>query len=351
MRRAAQVVLIAGFVLFMTASPASADPAKPGQYRSIITSPSPPDVQVKVIGGDSFLQVQVDRGHELIVFAYSASAPDGKGEPFLRVRADGGVDENQQSPFTFSIQSRYGATPPSDLDPAGPPQWKQVASDGAFAWHDHRIHWMSPTKKPGIKPGDVVQDWTVPMSIDGRAASVSGYLVLAHPIQSWLWFTIAALLAIVIVVVGRGTSTFVAGTAVTVAGAIASYAGEAEHKVVPTRAGGTLLVVLLPVVALVAGIVAVAWHRRAIGVIASLVSVATLAGWAIMRFTVLTQPILPTSANYSVDRFATALALGAAAGAAVLAVRSGGLVPTLPDLRDDDEDDRLDVARPSAATM
>ncbi len=337
MRRVAEIVLLAGFLVVATAGPAGADPAKPGDYRSIITSPDPPHVHVEVIGGDSFLQVQVERGHELIVYAY-ASTPDSKGEPFLRVRPDGGVDENQQSPFTFSIQTRYGTTqPPPNLDPSGPPQWKQVASDGAYAWHDHRIHWMSPTRKPGIEPGDVVQDWTVPMSIDGQPVSVTGYVVLAHPIQSWLWFVIAGVVAVGIVVAGRGQSTFVAGIAVAVAGALATYVGEAEHQVVPARAGGTLLVVLLPAVALVAGAVAVALHRRAIGVIASLLSVATLAGWAIMRITVLTKPILPTSANYDVDRIGTALAIGAAIGAAVLAVRSGGLVPKLPDLRDDED--------------
>ena len=341
MRRLAQIVLAAVFLVVAMAGPAGADPAKPGDYRSIITSPDPPHVHVQVIGGDSFLQVQVERGHELIVYAY-ASTPGGKGEPFLRIRADGGVDENQQSPFTFSIQSRYGTTqPPDNLDPSGPPQWKQVASDGAYAWHDHRIHWMSPTKKPGIEPGDVVQDWNVPMTVDGRTASVTGYVVLAHPIQSWPWYVIAGVAAVAIIVIGRGDSTFVAGVAMTLAAALATYVGEAEHRVVPTRAGGTLLVVLLPAVALVSGVVAVALHRRAIGVIASLLSVATLAGWAIMHFAVLTKPILPTSANYDVDRFGTSLAIGAAIAAAVLAVRSGGLVPKLPDLRDDEDEPAL----------
>ncbi|MEY2570160.1 MAG: hypothetical protein QOE63_510 [Acidimicrobiaceae bacterium] len=340
MRRLVWILLLAGVVVLGTAQPASADPAKPGDYKSIITGVEPATsvVHVQVIGGDSFLQVQVDRGHELLVYAYSATAPNGVGEPFLRIRADGGVDENQQSNYTYSIETRYGTLPPSNLDPSGPPQWKQVASDGAFAWHDHRIHWMSPIRKPGIKPGDVVQDWTVPMSIDGQPLTARGYLVLAHPIQAWLWFVAAAVIAVVAIVAGKRKSTFVAGVALTLASAVALYVGEGEHKVVPTRAGGTILVVLLPGIALIAAIVALVLHKRAIGVIASLLSVATLAGWTIMRIAVLTKPVLPTSLSYNVDRAGTALAIGVAIAAAVLAVSSGGLIPKLPDLADDEDE-------------
>jgi len=138
------------------------------------------------------------------------------------------------------------------------------------------------------------------MSVDGQALTVRGYLVLAHPIQSWLWFVVAAVIARVAIVAGKRKRTFVAGVALTLAGAVALYVGAGEHKVVPKRAGGTL------------------------------------AGWTIMRIAVLTKPILPTSLSYNVDRAGTVLAVGVAIGAAVLAVSSGGLVPRLPDLSDDE---------------
>jgi hypothetical protein len=338
MRHAVRVVLLAGLVVLASASPAAADPPAPGEYRSIIqqVQPSLPVLHVSVLGGDSFLEVSTDRGHELIVYAYSATAPDGKGEPFLRIRADDVVEENQQSPFTYSIQDRFGnVQTPASLNPAGPPQWKQVATGGTYAWHDHRIHWMSPERKPGLKPGDIVQEWTVPMTVDGQDVKVSGDVVLEHPIASWPWFALIILVAGGVILVGRGTSTFVAGLALTLTAAGALVAGIAERSIIPPGAGGSSLVVTLPAVALGAGALALILHRRAIGVVASLLSVATLAGWAIMRFSVLLEPVLPTDLPFSVDRAITAAALGACAGASVLAVRSGGLLPKLPELTDD----------------
>lgn len=336
---AVKVVLLAGLLLLATASPAAADPPEPGEYRSIIqkVEPTLPVLQVRILGGDSFLEVAVERGRELLVYAYAASTPDGKGEPFLRIRADGVVEENQQSPYTYSIQDRYGIVQtPQSLNPAGPPQWKQVATGGTYAWHDHRVHWMSPERKPGLEPGDIVQEWTVPMTVDGQNVSVSGVVVLEHPIATWPWFALIVIVAGGVIVLGRGTSTFVAALALTLAAAGALLAGMAERSIVPPGAGGSSLVVTLPAVALAAGALALVLHRRAIGVIASLLSVATLAGWAVMRFAVLVEPVLPTDLSFNVDRAITAAALGVCAAASVLAVRSGGLIPKLPELTDDE---------------
>ena len=74
--------------------------------------------------------------------------------------------------FTYINDDRYGA---NDLAPsrlqgvdvtALEPDWEQVATDGTFAWHDHRTHWMSstppdtdapekaegPVSRPGLRP-------------------------------------------------------------------------------------------------------------------------------------------------------------------------------------------------------
>lgn len=341
MRVLIRLVVLAGLVVLLTAGPAAADPAKPGDYTSTITDVTPPldGVQVKVIGGDSFLQVSADPGREVIVYA-QGTPDEAHGEPFLRIRADGVVEQNMQSPYTYSIQDRYGnVKPPDGLDPTGPPEWQQVGTGGVFAWHDHRIHWMSPTKKPGIKPGDVVQTWTVPMSVDGVETTISGVLVLAAPISAIPWFLLAAVVAIVAVVVGKGTSTLVAGIVVLVASAFALYVGYEYHQAVPARAGGSALQVVLPAISVVAGIVAVALHRKPAGVIGSLLAAACLGAWSIQRIAVLFNPVLPTGISYNVDRAATAFALGAAVGAAVLAVRSGGLIPHFAELSDEEDTD------------
>jgi hypothetical protein len=335
--RAAALALL---VVMFTAGPAAADPAKPGEYTSTITSVEPAleHARVEILGGDSFLQVSVDRDHEVDV--YAPGTPDvDHGQPFHRVRADGVVEENRQSPYTYAIQTRYGTQPPDGLDPSGPPDWQQVGTGGVFAWHDHRVHWMSPTKKAGIHPGDIVQTWSVAMAVDGTAVTVAGVVRLAHPISPIPWFAAAVVLAAAAVLLGRGASTFVAAITVLFSALAALVVGLADYRAVPPRAGGTALVWVLPAIALVAAVVALVRHRTALGVIASLLAAACLGGWAIQRIAVLLEPVLPTDLPFAVDRAGTAGALGAAAAAAVLAVRSGGLVPRFAELVDDEEDD------------
>jgi hypothetical protein len=329
--------VLAGLVVLVTAGPAGADPAKPTEYTSVVQRMDPvtPGLTVKIIGGDSFLDVKVEPGHEVIVFAYATT---GHGEPFLRIRADGVVEENQQSEYTYRIQDRYANVEvPANLNPSGPPEWKQVGSGHEFAWHDHRVHWMSPDRKPGIKPGDVVQTWQVDMTFDGKPVSVEGVVLLAKPTVPAAWFAAAVAIAIAVIVIGRGRSTLVAAVAVLVAGLGATIVGWEEHVAVPSAAGGTALSYADPHVALVAAAIAVALHRKPLGVIATLLADAALVGWAVLRIDVLLEPVLPTELSFNLDRTGTVLALGASAAAAFLAVRSGALVPKLPTLVDDDE--------------
>ena len=293
-------LVLAALVVIVTAGPASADPAKPTEYTSIVQTmePATPGLSVKIVGGDSFLEVTADAGHEVVVFAYATT---GHGEPFLRIRADGVVEENQQSPYTFQIRDRYAnVNIPSNLNPTGPPEWKQVGTGHEFAWHDHRVHWMSPDRKPGIKPGDVVQTWEVDMTFDGKPVAVSGVVLLAHPIVPAAWFAAAVAVAVAVVVIGKGRSTLVAAISVLVASIGATVVGWEEHLAVPPVAGGTPLTYVVPLVALVAAIVAVVMHRKPIGVVTTLLSVAALVGWAVLRIDVLLQPVLPTELSFNV---------------------------------------------------
>src|SRR5215471_16537127 len=113
--RIARLLVRSAFVallgLVVLANPAGADPAKPTDYKSTVTRLEPPTdaVSLKVVGGDGFLSLKVQPGHEVIVKGYA-------GGPWLRVRADGVVEENQLSPATYLNAKRYGTTPaPSNV--------------------------------------------------------------------------------------------------------------------------------------------------------------------------------------------------------------------------------------------
>ena len=301
--RIARVVLrsclIALIGLFLLAGPAGADPAKPVDFKSTVLrlDPATDAVKLKVVGGDGFLTMDVQPGHEVIVQGYS-------GGPWLRVRADGVVEENQLSPATFLNANRYAqvTVPPnvtSDTEVHSPPEWKQVGTDGQFSWHDHRIHWMSPDDPPNTSRGQIVpgfDPWQVFFTVDGKPVVAQGQLVWEHaqnPIPS---IALAIVACGLVIVIGRGKSTFVAAVAVGVSSLAALETGIIAYRSIPKTAGPNPLEIVLPAAALIAAIVGLVFHRKPVGVIAILASLAALAGWAIMRITVLFHPILPTDA-------------------------------------------------------
>ncbi len=335
--RSAFLALLALVVL---ANPAHADPAKPGDYTSTVTSVNPQTdaISLKVVGGDGFLSLKVQPGHEVVVNGYA-------GGPWLRVRSDGVVEENQLSPATYLDKNRYGTTPaPSnvtnDTELHSPPQWKQVATGGEFAWHDHRIHWMSPDSPPGATRGAVLPQynpWRVALTVDNKPVEVDGQLVWQKQESPIPWIAMGLLACAVTIFLGKGRSTFVAAIAVLLASVAALQTGIVAYRSIPRVAGPNPLEIVLPSFAVLAALVGLLWHRKPLGVIAILASLAALAGWAIMRIAGLVHPVLPTDAPFWLDRTSTAIAVGIAVAAAVLAVRSGALVLRLPELDFADE--------------
>lgn len=339
--RLARVVLGACALVVLTAAPASADPAKPGDYRSTVTrtEPTVPGITVKVVGGDGFLDLTVQSGHDVTVLGYA-------GGPWLHIRPDGTVEENQLSPATFLNNSRFALTQApanvnEDSEKNQTPVYKTVGSGGTFAWHDHRIHWMSPQPEQGAVRGAILpgfDDWKVPMIVDGTTVTVHGQLFYANTVSPIPWFALAILVAAAAVFIGRGKSTFVAGLAVLLASVGALEVGIVAYRSIPSVAGPNPLEIALPAVATLAALAGALLHRKSLGVVCILGAVAALAGWAFMRIAVLLHPILPTDSPFALDRAATAVALGCSVAAAVLAVRSGALVLRLPDLDFDDDD-------------
>ena len=136
-------------------STALADPPGPTDYqsemRSAVAPPTASDRDVGIVGGDSFFQLRPSSpGTEVIVVGY-------QGEDALWFRPDGTVWENRNSPSTYLNADRLGgAGIPANATADAEPDWRQVASDGNFSWHDHRAHWMQEARPFGLGPGDQI---------------------------------------------------------------------------------------------------------------------------------------------------------------------------------------------------
>jgi hypothetical protein len=340
-RRLAAGALVAAVAVVGGAAPAAADPPRPTDYRSTVTAVQvvPAEgqaaeaaaaesevmaavVQAEVVGGDAFLELTVAAGHEVVVTGYAE-------EPYLRFLADGTVERNRRSPATYLNDDRLGAVElPAEADETAEPEWEAVGDGGRYAWHDHRIHWMSETPPDGIAPGEKVQDWAVALTVDGKPVTVRGVLVRAHDVSALPWIMLAVVAGIACLLAGRNRALPVAAVSVLAAAAGAFVAGRGQYGVAPAGSGANPLVVAVPAIAVAAGIgaiVALALRRPTIAATATLAAAAAVIGWAVLRLSVLWTPVLPTELNASLDRALTALALGFAVGAAGLVVWRGQL--------------------------
>ena len=69
-----------------------------------------------------------------------------------------------------------------------------------------------------------------------------------------------------------------------------------------------------------------------------------LATWGVFRFSVLSNPVLPTDVPFALERLTTALALGVGVGVVVVAFRSGAFTLALMPLDEDEDEDEAEPA-------
>lgn len=303
------------------AGPVAADPAGPTDFQSevVAVEPEVADLHLRVIGGDSFLELRAPAGTDVVVIGYYE-------EPYLRFDADGTVHENRRSPTTYLNEDRYAdATPPSDAAAEAEPEWRLVATDGRYAWHDHRIHWMLPDPPPGLSAGDQVVDGTVPLEVDGEPVAVnvvSTWQEAPSVVPSVLGAVVAAaVVAGARVLGGRRSGPWVAlgaSVATAVVGGVAYWS-------VPRETGPSLVPLLLPLVAAALSVVALVVPRWREALV--LAAAAELIIWAAVRRDGLTAAILPTDAPFWLDRSVTTGAAVVGVGLLALAVRDGALGP------------------------
>ena len=155
--------------------------ADASNYVSEITDPGHPDLQWKMYGGDALIELTNGTGETLVVEGYT-------GEPYLKFVPGDGVYQNIHSPAVYYNTDRYANTALPDIaDPEADPEWERVGSGEAYAWHDHRAHWMSPVPPSGIfSDPDTEQkvfDWSfiVRGQLDG-----SEHLFIVRGTLSWV---------------------------------------------------------------------------------------------------------------------------------------------------------------------
>jgi hypothetical protein len=145
-------------------------------YAATITTVTPANgnLQLTVLDADDRLELSVEGPHTVVIHGY-------EGEPYLRFTPVG-VYRNRNSPATYLNDDRYAKVRlPVNAEATAAPDWERVAERGEpYDWHDHRIHWMSPSYPPKVEAArdrpHHIFDWTVPGTIDGQPLAIGGSL-------------------------------------------------------------------------------------------------------------------------------------------------------------------------------
>lgn len=293
---------------------AHADAAGPTDYRSqiVAVTPETPVVELSIIGYDNFLAIAVEPGTTVEIAGYQS-------EPFLRVLADGTVEENERSPSVYLSQDRDGGgTVPEYADATLPPSWRTVASGGSYAWHDHRAHWMG-AQPPVAAPGEVVQTGTVPLTVDGAPVTVTVETTLMAPPARWP-IGVGAFAGVALLVGALLTRRLVAW--VLLVGSLAAVAiGWWQYSSLPASTDPLLVWWLLPAIAVAAALLAIVVGRRILGYGLVVLGAIDLGLWVYLRRDGVWRALIPTEAPQALDRAVLGLAAVVAVAAAL-----GGLL-------------------------
>jgi hypothetical protein len=319
--------ITAGLVIVATVlllpSPASADPAGPTDFQTNIlkVEPPTPGVAFTVIGGDSFIEVQVEPGIEVMVVGY-------RGEPYLHFMPSGLVYQNERSPSRWLNDDRFGEVViPPKADASAEPEWVEVATDGSFAWHDHRTHWMNESKPPGVEVGEIVLEAVVPLLVDGEEVALHvDCILLASPSPVAVIIGVVAGIAFGAAAMRQASGSLVQ-VGLAIAAALATTFGVWALVSVPSETGPSPLLWLLPGIATVAALVALVWSIRQraegnltpggplVGAALFIPSLTAIAGfelviWGWVRREAMIRALIPSNAPGPLDR---AVIAGAAA--------------------------------------
>ncbi len=324
--------------VLLALSPAStvfADPAGPTDYRSEVTKivPSTAPISARIVGGDSFLSLDVTPGSDVFVKGYSA-------ELYIWIDNAGVVWQNRKSPATYYNAERFGAEIPPFADPAAEPEWERIGSGYSWSWHDHRVHRMEPFAPLNSVPGDQILDAVVPVIVNGEAVEIH-VISLWVPSPSPVPVIVGTAFSLGLIgwwlrsrrshpLTDRRALRLAAGLTVPI-GLAALVIGAWQFVSLPASTGPLWTWWILPLVAVLASVSAI---FSSVGSPSSGAAGLAIAGtqlglWAWERRTGLWRAILPTEAPWWLDRAVTAAILPVSLGAVCLGlyVLASGVIP------------------------
>jgi hypothetical protein len=305
--RALAIAALGLLAAMSIASPAFADAAAPTDYRSTVVSiePPTPTVTADIVGGDSFFELGVASGTEVFVIGY-------QGEQMIWFQPDGTVWENENSPSTYLNRRRLaGVTIPPNATADATPDWKQVASGGHFAWHDHRSHWMQTARPFGLGPGDQILESVIPLVVDDTPVDItvtSTWEAAPSLLPAIAGGLVGIGLAVAAWFLRRSNRGLIAAVPAAV---LALVVGAWQYLSLPSVTGPRLVWWVLPMVATLSVAVGAAAAKRSGRFVADgamLVIGVELAIWGFVKRAGLTAAIIPTDAPGWLDRFTTAMA-------------------------------------------
>lgn len=181
------------------------------RYSSVLVSVHPQLAGVKwyVIDRNDELELVNHSRQTVTVYGYSGARSlknvSYAGGPYARIEPDGTVQVNTNSQAYYLNQSFFAnyANVPSTVAASGlPADWLTLAKTGEYIWHDHRIHYTSPSTPPVVTDTHrrtLIFDWYIPFT----AGTSDGYLFgqLYWNAEKSFSFPIGAIIAFVVVVI------------------------------------------------------------------------------------------------------------------------------------------------------
>ena len=228
-------------------------------YLSTVVS-APLGLTARMVGGDDRIQVIRTTPATIIVLGYG-------GEPYLRLDTRG-TWENARSPAIVLNDVRHTATVSPEAK-TNTPQWVQTGTGTTVVFHDHRAHWMA-SQPPAVVRADpsrsrTLYNWSIPVTVAGRPAMITGNVAWVGAPRAWLWWLIA-----LGVVVGAFAAAWrlrlaplpVAAVATTLTILAATATGISQQLDLPDSTNGVLLAAVIALVLLGAGLVGAFLTRR-----------------------------------------------------------------------------------------